>query len=120
MKILICDDDTMTIRLLEYQFKRDGFEVFKANSGREARNILLENEDIKVLITDVYMPSMNGLELITFVRNELKKSIPIVVISRVNVDENIHEALSLEADVYMTKPFNLDDLSHKVNQLLKK
>jgi len=120
MKILICDDDTMTIRLLEYQFKRDGFEVLKANTGREAQKILIENEDIEVLITDVYMPSMNGLELITYVRTELQRSIPVVVVSRVNVEENIHEALALEADVYMTKPFNLDDLSQKVNQLLKK
>ena len=119
MKILVCDDDTMTIRALEYQFVREGFEVLKANSGREAQKLLEENEDINVLITDVYMPLMNGLELITYVRNNLHRTIPIVVISRVNVKENINEALALEADIYMPKPFNLDELSQKVNQLLK-
>lgn len=120
MKILICDDDTMTIRALEYQFNREGFDVFKANTGREAQKILAENEDIDVLITDVYMPTMNGLELITYVRNELNKTIPIVVVSRVNAEANINEALALQADEYLPKPFNLDELSQKVNQLLKK
>jgi len=119
MKVLICDDDTMTIRALEFQFNREGYEVLKANSGREAQRFLNENEDIDVLITDVYMPSMNGLELITFVRNGLQRTIPIVVLSRVNIQENITEALDLQADVYLTKPFNLDELSRKVNQLLK-
>ena len=118
MKILVCDDDTMTIRALEYQFNREGFEVLKANSGREAQKLLSENEDIKVLITDVYMPLMNGLELITYVRNVLQRTIPIVVISRVNSENNKQEALDLEADVYMPKPFNLEDLSRKVKELL--
>jgi len=120
MKVLICDDDTMTIRAMEYQFNREGFEVLKTNSGREAQKKLTENEDINILITDVYMPSMNGLELISYVRNELQRTIPIVVVSRVNVKENINEALDLQADVYMTKPFNLDELSRKVHQLLEK
>ena len=119
MKILICDDDTMTIRALEYQFNREGFEVLKANSGREAKKILEENDDINVLITDVYMPLMNGLELITYVRNNLQRTIPIVVVSLVNAEANINEALALEADIYLTKPFNLNDLSRKVKQLLK-
>jgi len=110
----------MTIRVLEYQFNRDGFEILKANSGREAKKVLDENDNIDVLITDVYMPTMNGLELINYVRNDLQKTIPIIVISRVNVKENINEALSLQADVYMTKPFNLDELSRTVNQLLNK
>jgi len=119
-KMLICDDDTMTTRVLEFQFKRDGFEVLKANSGREARKILDENYDIDVLITDIYMPSMNGLELITYVRQTLQRNFPIVVVSQVNLEDNIVEALDLEADDYMTKPFNLEHLSQKVNQLLKR
>jgi len=118
--MLICDDDTMTIRALEFQFKRDGFEIFKAISGRDAQKILAENKDIDILITDIYMPSMNGLELITYVRNTLRRNIPIVVVSRVNVQDNIHEAFDLEADEYMTKPINLEALSLKVNLLLKK
>jgi DNA-binding response OmpR family regulator len=120
MKMLICDDDTMTTRVLEFQFKRDGFEVLKSNSGREARKILDENDDIDVMITDIYMPSMNGLELITYVRQTLQRNFPIVVVSQVSLEDNIVEALDLEADDYMTKPCNLEHLSLKVNKLLKR
>ena len=120
MKMLICDDDTMTVRALEFLFKRDGFEVLKANTGREAQKILVENDDVNVLITDVHMPAMNGLELITFVRQTLQRNIPIVVVSRVNVEDNILDALELEADEYMTKPCDLEYLSYRVNQLLRK
>ena len=120
MKILICDDDSMTLRALEYRFKKDGFEVIKAVNGREAQKILDEDSDIDVLITDVYMPSVNGLELVTYVRTTLNRNIPIIVLSMSNVNDVFQHALELEADEYMTKPVNLEDISNKVKELLKK
>ena len=119
MKILICDDDSITLRMLEFQFKKDGFEILKAMNGREAQKILDENNDIDVMVTDMYMPSMNGLELLTYVRTTLGSKIPIVVISRVNVEENILYAFELGANEYLTKPFDLEDISNKVKHLLK-
>jgi len=118
MKVLICDDDSMTVRALEFQFKKDGFEIFKATNGRDAKKILVDNIDIDVLITDIYMPLVSGLELVTFVRKTLKRTIPIVVLSRVNVEDTILYAFELEANEYMTKPINLTVLSNKVKHLL--
>jgi len=117
--MLICDDDSMTLRVLEFQFKKDGFDVLKANNGLDAKKILLENEDIDVLITDLYMPLSNGLELVTYVRKNLNRKIPIVVLSRVNVEDTIHHALELDADEYLLKPVNLENISKRVKQLLK-
>ena len=119
MRMLICDDDSMTLRILEFQFKKDGFEVLKAVTGKKAQKILAENSDIDVLVTDVYMPSMNGLELLTYVRKTLGSNIPIVVVSRVSIEENILNAFELGANEYLTKPFDLENLSNKVKNLLK-
>jgi len=119
MKILICDDDTMTLRALEFQFKKSGFEILKAGNGRDGQKILEENSDIDVLITDIYMPSIGGLELVTYVRKTLKRNIPIVVLSRVNVEDTILHAFELEADEYMLKPVDLEDILNRVKRLLK-
>jgi len=119
MKMLICDDDSMTLRALEFRFKKDGFEILKAFNGRDGQIMLEENSDIDVLVTDIYMPSISGLELVTYVRNTLQRDIPIVVLSRVNVEDTIQYAFELKADAYLTKPVNLDEISDRVKQLLK-
>ena len=119
MKILICDDDSITVRALDYQFKKDGFEVFKANNGREAQNILVENSDIEVLVADIYMPLVSGLELITYVRETLQRNIPIIIVSGVNLEDTMLHAFELGANSFFPKPFNLVELSNKVKHLLK-
>ena len=119
MKVLICDDDSISIRALDFQFKKDGFEVLKANNGREAKNMLVENSDIDVLVSDIYMPLMNGLELITYVRKTLKREMPIIIVSAVNLEDIILHAFELGADSYLTKPFNLGELSRRIKHLLK-
>ena len=119
MKILICDDDSMTLRILEFQFKKDGFEILKAVNGRDAQKILVENDDIDVMITDIYIPLIGGLELVTYVRKTLQRNIPIVVLSRANIEDTIHHVFELEANEYMTKPVNLEGISNRVKKLLK-
>jgi len=117
-KVLICDDDTMTLRALEFQFKKDGFEVYKACNGKEGQKILNANSGIDLVVTDIYMPMMNGLELIAHIRQRLRLNIPIIAVSIVNLEDNILQALELGANIYLAKPFKLEDLSANVKQLL--
>jgi len=119
MKILICDDDTMTLRALKYQFQKDGYEIYQANNGREAQKILMENDDINMMISDIYMPLINGLELITYVRKNLRRNIPIIMVSRVNVEDTITFTKELGANDYHLKPIDLEKISNNVKQLLK-
>jgi len=117
MKILICDDDPMTIRALEFQLKKDGYEVIKSVNGREATKILDSDTGIDLLIVDIHMPMMSGFELVTYVRDNLKRSIPVIVLSKVNSQDSITEALDLGANAYFTKPFNLEELSNKIKEV---
>jgi len=118
--MLICDDDSITVRALEYQFKKDGFAILKASNGREAQKVLVDNIDVDIMISDIYMPLMSGLELITYVRKILQRDIPIVIVSAVNLEDTILHAFELGADCYLAKPFNLLELSDRVKHLLKK
>jgi len=120
MKVLICDDDRMTLRILEFQFKREGFEIIKAADGREARKILEENNDVDLLIADLYMPFINGMELITFMRDTLQRNTPIIIISMVKVEDKARQALELGADAFMTKPFEMEELMNEINKVKNK
>ncbi len=120
MKLLICDDDPMTLKALEFQFKKDGFLILKAINGKEAQQMLRDNGDIDLLVTDIYMPMINGLELITYVRKNLESQMPILILTRVNVEDTILHAFELGANDYLTKPFSLEEMSIRVKHLLKK
>ena len=120
MKFLICDDDPMTLKALEYQFKKDGFIISKAVNGKDALQILGSNHsDFDLLVTDLHMPMVNGLELVTFVRQTLQSSMPILILSRVNIEDTILHAFELGANDYLTKPFSLEEMSIRVKHLLK-
>jgi len=120
MKVLICDDDKMTMRILEFQFKREGFEIIKAVDGREARNILNENDDIDLLIADFYMPYVNGMELITHVRETLQRNTPIIIISVAKVEDKIQQAFELGANAFVAKPFEAEELMNEINKVMDK
>ncbi len=118
MKLLICDDDPMTLKALEFQFKKDGYAVLKATNGKDAQQMLDENDDIGLLVTDLHMPIISGLELVTHVRKVLKSSMPILILTRVNVEDTMLHAFELGASDYLTKPFSLDELSIRAKHLL--
>jgi len=118
MKILICDDDPMTLKAVEFQLKRDGYEVVNATNGKEAMKILSEDHDINFLVTDLYMPMNSGLELITHVRDTLNSKMPILILTRANVEGTIDLAFELGANGYLTKPFKLEELKEQVERMM--
>jgi two-component system, OmpR family, response regulator VicR len=115
MKVLICEDDTMTLMALEHKLLQEGYNVITASDGTEAKN-LLKNGGIDFLLTDLHMPSFSGLELIEYVRNDLKLDIPIIMLTRVGSEETILKAFELGADDYITKPFSPAELSLRIKK----
>ena len=117
MKILICEDDFMTLKAVEHHLRKEGFETEISKNGREAVAVL-EKKEIDLVIVDIHMPYMNGMELINYIRNKIKSQVPVVVLTRVGLEETAQEAFSLGADDYITKPFNPEDLTIRLKRLL--
>jgi two-component system, OmpR family, response regulator VicR len=120
MNILVCEDDTMTLKALEHRLKKEGYTIITAQDGKQAADILTKNEDIDLLLTDLHMPLLSGLELISLVRSSLKRNLPIIMLTRVGLEETVLHAFELGADDYITKPFNPDELALRIKRLLIK
>jgi DNA-binding response OmpR family regulator len=120
MKILICEDDLMTLKALEHKLKNDGYATITALDGKQAIDMLKTHPDIDLLLTDLHMPLISGLELITHVRNEMKSNMPIIMLTRVGLEDTVLHAFELGADDYITKPFSPEELSLRIKRLLLK
>lgn len=116
-KILICDDESEILELLEIYLLREGYAVRKATDGQAGMQILYDG-DIDMAIVDIMMPKKNGYELIESIRK--KNNIPIIVISAKNQDEDKIRLLDLGADDYITKPFNPLEVISRVNAQMRR
>lgn len=118
MKILVAEDEPLMLMAIEAKLKNEGFEVIGAPDGREALKIL-EKYEPDIIITDILMPYTSGLELISIVKSNGNKKIPIIVLSGLGQENTVMEAFQLGADDFITKPFNPTELAVRVKRLLK-
>ena len=119
MKVLIAEDDPLTSKAIEHRLRLDNFEIYTAFNGKTAIE-MLKKDEYDLLLVDIHMPFKGGLDVIDFVRNKLNKTLPIAVISHIGMVETVRKAFEIGADDYIIKPFNADDLSAKIKQMLKK
>ncbi|MGC9471477.1 MAG: response regulator [Bacteroidales bacterium] len=117
VSILICEDDYLTLKALEHTLKHAGYSIMLAKDGKEARE-LLRRGNIQVLLTDIHVPYFSGLELIRYVREELNSPMPVLVLSRVGLEDTIMHAFELGANDYITKPFNPGDLLLRLKKMM--
>ncbi|MBS0937286.1 response regulator transcription factor [Lactiplantibacillus plantarum] len=118
MKILVVDDDKEIAQLLEIYIKNEGYEPISAYNGREALTKLNTNPDIALMILDIMMPEMDGIEVIKEVRKD--SQLPILVLSAKTGDMDKIQGLITGADDYVTKPFNPLEIMARVNSLLRR
>jgi DNA-binding response OmpR family regulator len=118
-KLLIIDDEEGIRTSLGEYFKRQGYTVSLAENGLKALKLLKEVKP-DLIILDVQIPQMDGLELCTRIRNEVGYSLGIIMISGIR-KETIDRVVGLElgADVYMTKPFETSELAAQVKAVLR-
>jgi DNA-binding response OmpR family regulator len=120
-KVLIADDEPHIRLLLEQtleDLEDEGLEIFIAENGAEALNSIKENKPDMVFL-DVMMPKMNGFEVCSEVKNNLKISdIYIVLLTAKGQEIDKLKGMESGADMYMTKPFNPDDIIKKVREIL--
>jgi len=119
--VLICEDDIITLRALDYSLKKEGYNPIRAEDGKEGYDIIVKyTNDIDMMITDQHMPYYSGLELVNLVRNELRLKFPIIMLTRVSLDSTRKLALSLGVTEYITKPFLPRQLMTRVRLILEK
>jgi len=118
-KILITEDSPTMRSLLAAAIEAmDGYRVIEASSGFDALR-LLPRERVDLIITDINMPDINGLELISYVRdNPNYRSIPLFIISTEGSDRDRERGLSLGADEYLVKPFQPEQLQRLIRDYL--
>ena len=116
MKVLIVDDEEMAIKLVEHQLKLDGFDIITTTDGREAME-LIKSEEPDLVISDIMMPFMSGLELLELIKSEKKKT-PVILISALDDVEVIQTAIGMGADDFVIKPVNMDELTLRVKRVL--
>ncbi|SFB33276.1 response regulator transcription factor [Clostridium frigidicarnis] len=115
--ILVVDDEKELRDLLEINLKNEGYNVFKSSSGEEALEIL-DREEINLIVLDVMMPDMDGLEVCKRVRE--KYNIPILMLSAKVEDMDKIQGIMTGADDYVCKPFNHLELTVRIRALLRR
>ena len=117
--VLVVDDSATTRSLVaSYLTDWEGVEVVEAASGFEALRVL-PTRRVDVIVTDINMPDINGLELISFVRaNPNYRLIPVIIITTENSAEDRKRGLDLGACDYLIKPFAAADLRRAVEAAL--
>lgn len=115
--ILIVDDDKSIADLVDIYLRNEGYEVSKAHDGKEALRLIAE-QTFHLVILDVMMPEMDGLEVCRELRRE--QTIPILMLSAKAEDSDKILGLITGADDYLVKPFNPLELLARVKSLLRR
>jgi DNA-binding response OmpR family regulator len=118
MKLLVCEDNKLVIKTLSVVLERDGFEVDLAEDGNKAFECL-HKKAYDLIVVDIHLPFHSGLEIIKYLRTDLKQRTPVLVLTAFSDLEVQRQAGELEIDGYMVKPFNPADLTRKIRTILK-
>lgn len=116
MKIMVVDDSESVRVLLSLILKNEGFNVTESENGKDALHKLNE-VSVDMLITDLYMPEMNGIQLVEKLRSIPKlKLIPVIMVSSENHEPIINKAKEIGVDEWLMKPFIPSDLMNVVRK----
>jgi two-component system, OmpR family, KDP operon response regulator KdpE len=116
-KVLVIDDEPPIRKLLRMGLSAHGYEILEAPNGRISLE-LLEQQKPDLVILDLGLPDMQGLELLRMIRAR-NEGVPIVVLSSRGDEASKVQALDLGADDYVTKPFGMDELLARLRAALR-
>jgi len=115
MKILVIDDSDVIRQLIKHSLKNNNYEITVATDGGDAiEKIKLETPDL--VITDLMMPFVTGLELVTWIKENFDDQIKIIVLTSLGQEDVVLEAFSLGIDDFLTKPFDPKDLALRIKR----
>jgi len=114
MSVLLVDDDPAQLLLLKMLVEQQGYGVLSATNGREALDLLLREPDIRLLVTDLDMPIMDGYELIRRLREHQVRYVYVIVLTSSDDKQAVVDALNLGADDFLTKPARHEELRLRI------
>jgi two-component system chemotaxis response regulator CheY len=121
VRVLIVDDSSVMRKIVERSLRQAGLDsllVFEAGSGIEGLE-LLKTKQVDLILTDINMPSMDGLEFVRQIRKQhLGTDAPIVMITTESSEEHVKQAIQAGAKGYIRKPFTADQVKQRVLPLL--
>lgn len=115
--ILVVDDEREIVRALQRSLVAHGYHVVTANNGQDALTIIFQQHP-DLVVLDLLMPGMSGLEVCRQVR--ATSSVPIIVLSVKDAEQDKVEALDLGADDYVAKPFHMDEVLARIRVALRR
>jgi len=115
-KILVIDDEEMILSMLKKCLQNEDFLVYTADSARKALELLADTPDI--ILLDINMPEMDGLELCQLIREHI--SCPIIFLTARVTKQDVIKGLSIGGDDYITKPFSIDELLARISAHLRR
>ena len=119
-KVLVIDDSALIHQMYKMVLMRYRCDMIDAMNGQEALDILAEQKDIKLILLDINMPVMNGLQFMEKASAlEIVSTIPIIIISTEGKEEDTIRGLKLGARGYLTKPFHPAALHEMIEKIFK-
>ena len=117
-RILVVDDDEMNLRMAEFALKKENYEIIKAQSGEEALDIL-GNESIDLVLLDIEMPKMNGIQTLEKIRADKSfGNIMVMFLTASSDADDVASAGNIDVSGYIKKPFMPNDLVSQVKAAL--
>jgi DNA-binding response OmpR family regulator len=119
ISVLIIDDEEDVRRVVELNLRADGFEVYTASSGKSGIEVARKNKP-KLILLDVMMPGMSGLEVLMELKWDKKlMKIPVIMLTAKSTVGDMDHAFNRRADDYITKPFDGENLGKLVSKKLE-
>ena len=118
MNLLIVEDNPLILKALTYTFSKTRYNVVCAIDGLQGKELYDKNKP-SVVISDLLLPFLNGLELIEHIRETEEQYTKIVVLTSMAMEDSICQAFDLGADDYVVKPFISSELVARVKRLIR-
>jgi CheY-like chemotaxis protein len=119
MSILVVEDDLVTMKILDLNLRKHGLDTVLKETGSDALDYMSSNQDVELVVLDVMMPEMDGLQVVSKMREKPElKDIPVIMCTALSDTETVRKAASLGVVDYVVKPVNAGVLLEKIRKAL--
>ncbi|WP_432402664.1 response regulator [Wukongibacter sp. M2B1] len=118
-KILVVDDEHHILELIQFNLESNDFDVITCDNGEDAVSIA-NDESIDLIILDLMLPGINGIEVCRRIRKSTNKNVPIIMLTAKGEENDKIQGLDIGADDYMTKPFSIRELLARIKAVLRR